>query len=374
MGMLKKLAPLAVLLGLALPASASAATYQLRPDGTLTASSWSAVPGTTPLWDTLDDAVVQPAAPSTASDYATTGGSFALESSLTTVTLASGETPASLTGWAYFSTPAGRGAWMVLVNTATNTSLGMLHVAAGSPAAWHSLAMATTPTQSDIDNFAIAVTPDSGSGTTNVYAVYAALTTNDPPPPPPVDPPPSDPPPSDPPPSDPPPSNPPSDPPVDPPTGTTDPTKIVDPIVSPGDVTDTGKLVASAPVTIAVKSVTATAKGQIPIPVSCAANAVGGCEGTISLEDASAGSTGGSAKKLLVSARRVKRTYGRRHYKLAPGETRTVPIKMSRRTFRKKFRRRRSVKLTVVIEQKDGSGHKTTYRRVVHVKPPHRRK
>ena len=209
----------------------------------------------------------------------------------------------------------------------------------------------------------------------------------------PVDPP-SDPvdPPTDPvdPPSD--PVDPPSDPvdpptdPVDPPTDPVDPpgdpetvVPPVDPVVVPP--ADPGTTVTpepedpgigtptvfdpSSPFVEPALSIVGTnpelsPQGVIPVTVSCDVNAVGWCEGTIWLEESADGS------RKLVAARRGPRRYGAKKYKLKPGQRKSIPVRLDRRTA-KRFKKKRALKLTVVAEQKDASGNTVTLRRSVRV-------
>ncbi|HEX8068024.1 MAG TPA: hypothetical protein VF520_16015 [Thermoleophilaceae bacterium] len=204
------------------PAGASAATYALRPDGVTFGGGWTSTPLGTQPWDALDDAVVAPTVPTTATDHlsrSSTGMSM-VRFSLTTATLAAGETATSATARAYLATGSKR--QVVLWATDGGAGGGTTTIPPGSPAGWYSVALTLTPGQSAIDSLELGLTddPSGGGGTaTFAYAAYVELATQDPPPPPPSDPPASDPPASDPPATDPPATDPPaSDPPAsDPP-------------------------------------------------------------------------------------------------------------------------------------------------------------
>ncbi|MDQ3934615.1 MAG: hypothetical protein M3340_08285 [Actinomycetota bacterium] len=128
----------------------------------------------------------------------------------------------------------------------------------------------------------------------------------------------------------------------------------------------------------------ATARGLVPVALECASTQVGGCAGVMTLEElpASAKKRPASARRVLdvtsasaldvTAARRGKRV-GRRRYKLAAGEKTEVPIQLERRAFRK-FKKKKSVRLRLVIEQKDANGQVVTLRRTVRVFPTKKRR
>lgn len=388
-GRAPKVALLALLIALVAAVSpASAATRYLDPDGTWSSQDWNATPSTSPHWDLMNDKVRIPAAPSTASDYLSRShpGSQDADAlfTLDTEQLADGET---LTGARL---------WMNVTTSPDRTlSVGVFHlgglvgyavIPAGLTDSWVPVTLSTSLTQSQIDNLYLGMRDSGGKGTTYVYAAYVELTTSDPAPPP-SDPPPSDPPPSDPPPADPPvdpvdppvdPADPPADPvdPVDPPVDPVDPP--VDPVDPPVDPIDPGRLENA--LTVIGSNLNATARGLVPVALECASTVVGGCSGVMTLEELPAnrrrqGLTAArtsldvtSARSLdVTSARRGKRV-GSKRYKLAPGETRSVPIQLERRAFRK-FKKKKSVKLRLVVEQKDANGNVVTLRRTVRVFP-----
>jgi hypothetical protein len=358
------------------PAGAQAASYTLRPDAD-SFPGWVATPSGTAPWDALNDPVVAFTPPSTSSDYLSSMASTQsfTEVNLQTASLLAGETVTGATAWVYLQTGTIRDA-QVYVDTGP-TVLGSTVVPPGSPAGWYPVPLTAPATQSQINAMQMGFIHTGTTGTPTVlYAAYVQLDTNggEPPPsdPPPSDPPPSDPPPSDPPPSDPPPSDPPpSDPPVlDPPV--VDPPGVdplpTDPVVDPTpeeDVPgiDPGDVVEPA-LAITGQSPTATSAGVVPITVECPDTSVEGCTGTMWLEESlDAGST---SSRIQAARRSPKRFSKPKKYKLKQGQKKTVPVRLDRRNFRK-FKKKRSFKVTVVAQQKDSTGQVMTMRRTVRV-------
>lgn len=328
MSRILRLAALALVALACAAAPAGAATYSLRPDTDSWNFGWAVTPFGAHGSTALADAVDQPAAPDTTTGYisSTTSG-YSAWYGLGTVTLAQGETVTGATLWAYLATGSARsvdmGIWSGWTRLADTT------IPAGSAAGWYSVSTATALTQTQVDGLSIRFTP-GGSGTSTpvqVYEAYAELDTSDPPPP-------SDPPPSSPPPSSPPPSTPPT------------------------------TTVAQAAVKIARAATYAVSSGQIPVGLFCATSK-GYCTGTVTLE--APGSPAPSKRFALRAARRAKRVYGRRSYKLAAGTHGRVPV-AARRIFRHRIRHRAYLKVDVVVTQKDSSGHTTAYRREIRVR------
>src|SRR5687768_16726170 len=94
------------ILGLALACAhapaAEAYTYVVRPNATITAGTWTVVPGGT-VDSVLDDDVLAPVAPSTATDYISHSwnGAQTFEVGLGDVTLRGGESVTSVKSWGY---------------------------------------------------------------------------------------------------------------------------------------------------------------------------------------------------------------------------------------------------------------------------------
>src|SRR5918999_1165483 len=92
----------------ALPAPADAAVHTLRPDSPDSDQGWTMTPAATPLWDVLDDEVVAPALPPTATDYTSATQSTILTANLESVTIPAGGTVTGVTAWAYLQPGSNR--------------------------------------------------------------------------------------------------------------------------------------------------------------------------------------------------------------------------------------------------------------------------
>jgi hypothetical protein len=371
---------------LAAPAGADASTLILRPDVDQLAG-WTAVP-VGARWDALNDPVLAPAAPSTASDYltSTSSGTQIVQTTLSDAALPAGEPVTGGTAWAYLQTGTSR-TIIFGASDATHT-IGSMTVPAGSPAGWYSVPLPEVMTQKQVNDLIFTASHTGGSGTANfLYAFYVQVDTTSPAPPP-VDPPPSDPPPSDPPPSDPPPADPPpvdpapadppaDTPPVDPGTLPVDPGTVVTTPTDPGAVVPdpTGDLgdttgvhpelgPGKSPLAIFGKNPVATPKGDVPVEVACPVSEAAGCTGVMWLEEPL--DTHSKGKRLSAARRSPKRFSKRKRYRVAAGQKKSVPVRLDRRSFRN-FRNKRSFKVTVVAEQKDSAGRVVTQRRTVRV-------
>ncbi len=113
----------------------------------------------------------------------------------------------------------------------------------------------------------------------------------------------------------------------------------------PADETD------PAPVPVSEAPVTMDAKGNVPVEVACPATAADGCVGRVTLSMPTAG---------VAMARRSARVLGRsRRFKLAAGQSRVVPVRLSRRSARiikTRGGKRRRVKLAVTVEVTTATG------------------
>ncbi|HEX8645832.1 MAG TPA: hypothetical protein VF715_02955 [Thermoleophilaceae bacterium] len=395
------------------PGAAGAATHNLRPDGQ-TLTGWGVVPSGGTQWDTLNDAVVQPALPSTASDYLTSVTNVVAQNELTleTAAIPAGESVTGAKVWFYAQTGTTRN--LLVWASHQGGLVANATIPANSPAGWYQLAIPVPLTQAQVDALKIGFTHNGNTGTHSLlYAAYVQLDVSDPapppppedpPPPPPEDPPPPPPedpppPPPPPPPEDPPPPPvdppidppvlPPVDPPVDPPTlppldpptlPPVDPGVIVPP-VDPGVIVPPIDPVVDPPVlppvkppeiieveepalSIIGKEPTASPTGVVPLTVSCPATEVNGCEGTIWLEEPL---DAGSKNQEIRGARRSPKRFSKpKRYKLKQGKKMTVPVQLDRRVHRK-FKKKRSFKVTVVAQQKDSTGTVQTMRRTVRV-------
>ena len=399
------------------PAAAGAATHELRPDGQ-TVTGFAVAPVGTQQWDALNDSVVQPALPSTTSDYLTTVTNTVSQTELTmqTAAIPAGESVTGATAWVYAQTGTVRNLLVWVTNG--SVMVGNVTIPANSPAGWYQVPITVPLTQAQVDALRVGFTHNGNTGThTLVYAAYVQLVVSDPPPPPPPDDPPVEdppppPPPEDPPVEDPPPPPPPDDPPVedppvedppvedppvvdppvvdppvvdpptlpplDPPTlppvdpGVTVPpiepvvvdTPVVPPVVPPVKPPETEETLEPA-LAITGKNPTASPTGVVPVTVGCPETEVDGCEGTMWLEESL---DSGSANQGIRSARRSPKRFSKpKRYKVKQGKKLTVPIQLDRRVHRK-FKKKRSFKVTVVAQQKDStSGTTQTMRRTVRV-------
>jgi hypothetical protein len=394
------------LAALAAPAGAQAASNVLRPDAT-TFAGWIATPSGTASWEALNDTVFAMTPPSTASDYLSTGttGTTFTEVSVDTFAIPAGESVTGATIWVYAQTGTIRDLYAYAQTGPT--VLGNGTVPPNSPAGWYPIPVAAPTTQAQVDGLKMGFSHNGTSGTpTLLYAAYLQVDTTDPPaddppaddppaddppaddPPaddPPADDPPADDPPADDPPADDPPADdPPADPvypptlpsdPVDPPTlpsDPVDPTLPADPVdptlptdpakppvVDPDDVLEPALDIAggNAPTT-------ASESGVVAVQLACPDTSVEGCTGTLWFEEAL---DAGSKSQRISSARRSPKRFSKpKKYKLRRGQRKSVPVRLDRRVHRK-FKRKRSFKVTVVAQQKDPSGQVVTMRRTVRV-------
>jgi hypothetical protein len=154
-------------------ATASAATYTLRPDADVS-SQWSKV-GATSAWDALNDGVTQPTSVGTA-DYISSGGNNRVtEVGLTDRTL-SNETITSGKAWFYAAAGLLSSAKAEIVANgtvrgSTTVSGGLL----GSAAQWYSISF-TPSDQATVSDLRLRFTSTGGSDVT-VRAAYFDLST-----------------------------------------------------------------------------------------------------------------------------------------------------------------------------------------------------
>ena len=108
---------------------------------------------------------------------------------------------------------------------------------------------------------------------------------------------------------------------------------------------------APAAITVSEAPVTMDARGNVPVEVACPATAADGCVGQVTLSMPTAG---------VAMARRSARVLGRsRRFKLAAGQSRVVPVRLSRRSARiikTRGGKRRRVKLNVTVEVTTATG------------------
>lgn len=163
---------------LAVPETAQGATYTLRPDSTVT-SNWTVTPTGSAAFAVLDDAVLQPTAPSTSSDHlsSSTVGNAA-EIHVQTQPLAAGDTVLSTTAWAYLQPGPKRSITLTLLSG--STVLGSTTAAQASGTSWRSVTSNSALTQAQVDDLRLRVTM-GGSGASTAgfaYAAYASVRTS----------------------------------------------------------------------------------------------------------------------------------------------------------------------------------------------------
>jgi hypothetical protein len=133
---------------------------------------------------------------------------------------------------------------------------------------------------------------------------------------------------------------------VDPPA--TDPPAVDPPAVDPPAVDPPSGRLEQA-LEVVGKNLKASPRGLVPVALRCASTVSGGCKGVMRLEELPSKST-----KSLTAARRRK-VVGRVRYKLEPGKSKKVNIRLDRRSFRK-YKKRSRVRLRLVIEQTGADG------------------
>jgi predicted phage tail protein len=163
----------------AFAASASAYTYVVRPNTTTITGSWTIVPSGS-IDSVLDDNVLSPTAPSTASDYVNANGNgpMTFEVGLSDVTLRGGENVTSVRSWGYAATGDAR-------TLDTELRHGTTVLASGTwpssvPAQWQSLLYTGSLTQAELNDLRQRRTLQGTGASTHtfVYAAYAEVATD----------------------------------------------------------------------------------------------------------------------------------------------------------------------------------------------------
>ena len=127
-----------------------------------------------------------------------------------------------------------------------------------------------------------------------------------------------------------------------------------------GESSVTGPIGAIMPVVLR-QSPRARANGAIPVRVRCPAAASSGCAGTVLLALAE------ESDDVAAARRRAARKTGRKRFKLAPGQTKAVPVQLARRAARR-LKSRRSVRMKVTVEVEVDGGQKLATVRTVTVR------
>lgn len=172
-----------VLLAVFAPPEASAYNYVLRPDSTLQTGSWTVFPGGQ-VHEVLDDPILAPTVPTTATDYIQENGNgpVTAEIGYATATLRPGETVVRTRSNGYVSTGDAR-----TLDTSLRTGatvLGSGTYPAGVSAGWGALDSTAALTQAEVDDLrTVRTLQGSGASTTTfVYATYIEIQTDQPPP------------------------------------------------------------------------------------------------------------------------------------------------------------------------------------------------
>ncbi|MDQ5808674.1 MAG: hypothetical protein M3320_08370, partial [Actinomycetota bacterium] len=170
---------LGLVVACAFAASAAAYTYVVRPDSTITAGSWTVTPSGT-IESVLDDNVLSPVAPSTATDHIDENGNgpVTVEVGLGDVALRAGEAVTSVKSWGYLSTGDTR--WLETRLRAGGSDLASDTVPAGTPAMWHSMTFTGSMTQTEVNDLQQQATLQGGGASTAtfIYASYAEVVTD----------------------------------------------------------------------------------------------------------------------------------------------------------------------------------------------------
>jgi hypothetical protein len=312
----------------AAPAPAAGAETVVRPVQTYSTGAWSVAPSGAPH-EVLADAVTAPTAPDTSTGYlfAHGNGPITSEVGLAAPTLAPGATITGARLYTYFGTGSGRS--LAVEFRSGSTLLGLAYVPAGRPAAWRAVNASTAPSAAQLSDLRMRATI-FGSGASSdvvIHAAYAGVSTDD----------------------------------GSTSTGDESPTDGSgdgDDSVTPptggdgsstgGDATETGDTGGddgaaggpAAPVALAVESLKVAANGVLAIPLTCRLAA--GCTGTVRTR---------LVRSSPAPARRrkpAKRAGRKRRFRLAPGQSKQIRVRLDRRTSRV-VRRRGRAKVAVTI-------------------------
>lgn len=149
------------------------ATAILRPNATVT-NNWTVTDGgATQAHEVTDDAVTQPTAPGTASDFIRTGSAQTAEVHVETVGISS---VSQAKAWIYGST-ALLGNFQVSLLKGSTVIAGPTNFGVNNPAQWISFTYTGALTQAEVDDLRIRVAWNgSAANNATVYAAYVELT------------------------------------------------------------------------------------------------------------------------------------------------------------------------------------------------------
>jgi hypothetical protein len=128
---------------------------------------------------------------------------------------------------------------------------------------------------------------------------------------------------------------------------------------------------AEAPkVSISNNPVTVSSGGKAPVKVSCPGTAAGGCEGEVVIEFYE---ESGAAPKATLARRGGRRRVrvGRKRFRIAPGKSQKVPVKLNRRGG-KTVRRRGRARARITVTTRDKAGDTTVSTRTITIKAERR--
>jgi hypothetical protein len=148
---------------------------------------------------------------------------------------------------------------------------------------------------------------------------------------------------------------------------------VVRPELPPPPTGGTGNVVEPPVVTIPSAPINVSDGGVAAVRVNCPREAFSGCEGSIDIEELAAAGT--NAQAPLVPARRRK--LASKRFKLAAGKSATIPVRMDRRSwrsFKKKLRKRRKIKVQISVTMENATGTTTNTRIVTLRRQPAKKK
>lgn len=305
--------------GVAAPASAG--EYIVRPAQTQSSGPW-VVPAGSTAHETLADPVVDPTVPDTSGGYlSTTSTSGGADLVFAAPSIPAGETITRVKVRAYI---AGGSRRSVSFNLRSGSAvLGFGYVSQGTPASWQTTTSWVKPTASHVADMHLSLSADGFDTSTDarVYAAYAVVTTS-------------------------------------PATGVTDPGATgTDGSTSTLPGTDSGStdgggattgggepdLEQILPVSLPATPLTATPGGVLAVPITC--QLAGGCTGTITTRLISERANSSRRRKAVKAKPRKAR------FRLKPGQSKTVPVRLDRRTKRViRSKRRANIAVTVAVD------------------------
>jgi hypothetical protein len=281
-----------------LPGAADAATYLLRPNGTQALQGgWSVTPSSSTADATLAKGVSQPGAPDVNSFLSSGGpGSWVAVSIPAPPAFAADETLKRTSGWAYVSTDSSQPLTLSLWTgnpLMGYTIVGSTPIPAGQPSSWYSVSTQALLTPLQLSQLAIAVQASGSSGTSRVYAAYGEVDTI-----------------------------------------TQPATQPLQPTPLPPLTSESRRVLSD--VSIVSSSVTvASNQNDVPLDLSCAASAVGGCHGVVVLRIvhgtaiASASAAAGQPRAVVARCARGCRVLGKQNFNIAAGHRQKVNVHLA---------------------------------------------